>query len=334
MLDVALTALLLVAAVGATPAPLFQSDTLLDLELRGPVRRLLQDLESSDVHAFDVTAGGVTRPARVSAAGKSRRMVCEFPPLRLEMAPESDLHGGPLAGQTLLRITPQCSSGARSQADVVEEYLAYRILNLITDLSYRVRLLRISYVDTASVDESRVDYAFVTESEYHLAERLGGAVLRIEALPKKRLNEAHAARIYVFQYLIGNTDWSLVTATGDEHCCHNGQLIDIDTAILYVPYDFDISGLVNPRYARPDPSLRIGRVRERMYRGYCGPPELLRQAIAHVAGQRDAILDLYRQAPVLSTKEREQGIGYLERFFRSAKAPESLLKRFRRQCIG
>ena len=104
--------------------------------------------------------------------------------------------------------------------------------------------------------------------------------------------------------------------------------------IFFLPYDFDISGLVNPPYARPDPTLRIKRVTRRLYRGYCGPTEALRAALGRVTDQREAILDLVRQAPLLSSRVRKRNIRYLESFFHEALDPEKLLEKFERNCLG
>lgn len=236
-------------------------------------------------------------------------------------------------GHEFLYVTTQCKSNARSRADLIEEYLAYRILNLITEFSYRVRLLEVNYIDSRRVGRSITHYAFFTECQSVLARRMGAEVLEVEHVLKRLLNEDHAALVYVFQYLIGNTDWSLVTATGDKTCCHNGQLIGGDSEILYVPFDFDLSGLVNPRYAYPDKSLPIKRVTQRLYRGYCGPEDALKRALEYVIAQREAIVELYSQAPILPQEERASGIEFLERFFEEAGHPERLLAKFQRQCL-
>ena len=319
---------------GATA--LFESDEVLEVQLHGPIKKLLADTANRQRN-FQIIAKGIQQPVGIRTGGKSRRRFCDFLPLRLDFEAIMD-RGSPnpnsiFKGHQFLYLTTQCNFTARSQADLIEEYLAYRILNLITDSSYRVRLLRVNYVDTRQADKSVTHHAFVTESEHALARRMGGKILEISHISKRLLNEDHAALIYVFQYLIGNTDWSLVTGTGDDTCCHNGQLIGVGAKIFYVPFDFDMSGLVNPRYAQPDSSLSIKRVTQRIYRGYCGPEDALRRALEHVIAQREAILNIYRQAPELSKKDRDKGIRFLNRFSEEAKDPEKLLAMFQRRCL-
>ena len=88
---------------------------------------------------------------------------------------------------------------------------------------------------------------------------------------------------FVFQYLIGNTDWSLVTADTEEHCCHNIDLFELGGHTLLVPYDFDLAGLVDASYAKPDPEIKIRSVRTRRYRGYCLPAPVLAEALDTVS---------------------------------------------------
>jgi len=337
VLKLTLGVFLLATAIGAEATPLFEDETILDVELRGPFQELFDD-ENNEARRFELGANGVTQTISAITGGKSRMVVCTFPPIKLQFDPsqaegigsENDL----FSGHEFLRLVTHCRRGGKGQANTIEEYLAYRILNLITDYSYRVRLLHMSYIDSANADKTTDKYAFVIETEYELAELIGGQVLAIDSLPKQRLNEAHAARVYIFHYLIGNTDWSLVTGKDDKNCCHNGQLIGIEGEIFFIPYDFDVTGLVNPRYGVPDRSLSIKRVTNRLYRGYCGPPEALHKALDHVVAQREAIIDLYQRAPVLSDAERKRGIKYLEGFFRKAQDPEKLLENFQRRCLG
>lgn len=334
-MHLSLASLLFVMGLGATPMPLFEADTPVEVTLSGPISSLVED-DRRATRRFDLTSEETTRSVQAEAIGKSRRRVCSFPPLaiRFEDDPAPGTSGHEFSGQQFLRLVTHCRPSHEARANVLEEYLAYRMLNLLTDFSYRARLLRVTYIDTERGRKPDTEYAFAVESEHDLAQRLGGELLAVDGLPKPRLNEEHAAIIYIFQYLIGNTDWSLVTAKGDKHCCHNGQLIGLDDEIYYIPYDFDLAGLVNPRYAKPDPSLRIRKVTTRLYRGYCGPPAALRTALAKVTSRRDAILELYRGAPVLSDKDRARGTRFLESFFRKAERPEKLLEMFERKCLG
>jgi len=166
-----------------------------------------------------------------------------------------------------------------------------------------------------------------------LADRVGGQPVQEPAVSLQSLNSQQAATVYIFQYLIGNTDWSLVTADTDDTCCHNGDLFDIGSDRYYVPYDFDLSGLVNANYARPDPSLRISRVTQRRYRGYCISSDELKNALGAIKAQRTDILEVIKQLPRLSQKNIKAKTKYLDKFFDQANNEDKILKSFERRCL-
>jgi hypothetical protein len=314
------------------PKPLFDDDRLLEIELHGPLAATLDDRDDRAERPFLLKAEGRQWDVLVRVRGhsRSRRSVCAFPPLRLRFEGAT----GVFAGQEKLKLVTHCQSSARGDADVMEEYLAYRAFNLLSESSFRVRPLRITYIDTHDPDENPPGhrYGFFIEPAEQLAARIGGVPIDLEGVSLARLNPQQAALVYVFQYLIGNTDWSLVTSDTKEHCCHNGLLFDVGGRVDYVPYDFDLSGLVDARYAEPDPSLRIPNVRVRRYRGYCTSPGVLAAAVQKTRESETAMFAIVSDAPGLDEDKRAEAIEYLEWFFDRAADKEKLLKKFDAYC--
>ncbi len=325
-----------VIAVGAqaTASPLFDDNSVIDVELIGPIGSLVADKKDDTELPFVLIANGVEHRVKVRVRGNSRLRVCKFPPLRFNFS-GSDTERTVFAGQDKLKLVTHCRNRAVAQTDALEEYAAYRIFNLVAGVSYRVRLLRITYMDT---DERRRDkrleyYGFLIESQTELAERVGGQTANVTGVSLRSLDKDQAALVYVFQYLIGNTDWSMVKAGGDDTCCHNGDIVDIGTDRFYVPYDFDLAGLVNANYAYPDPSLRIRKVTQRLYRGFCTERETLESALALVVSHKVDILDVLNKMPGLPQKERSRSSNYLKDFFARAEDPEKMLQLFERRCL-
>jgi hypothetical protein len=63
---------------------------------------------------------------------------------------------------------------------------------------------------------------------------------------------------------------------------------------LPIPYDFDFSGVISATYASVDPSLSIQRVRQRLYRGYCGyKPDDFAKVFSTFNEKKNAIYALY-----------------------------------------
>lgn len=313
---------------------MFEHDAVLEIELTGPISTLLDNKPERDDFPFTLRADGIEHPIEVSLRGKSRLRVCEFPPLRLKFG-ESKTAGTIFAGQGKLRLVTHCRNYDGAEQDALLEYVAYRIFNLLSEIGYRVRLLKITYsdVDGRLDSKARNRYGFLIESTSGLADRIGATPIAVTGITRGSLNPEHAALVYIFQYLIGNTDWSIVAAEGDEFCCHNGNLYEIDSELYLVPYDFDLAGLVNARYAKPDPSLRISRVTKRLYRGYCTEPGALRAALERIIDNRSGIVGLLADTPGLSQKETRVARRYLERFFDRAGNQQRLLDHFQSRCL-
>lgn len=327
--------LIVLATAGpCAAASLFGDTSVMDVTLEGPLSSVTSDARERGERPFTIRVDGFSTDVDVRLRGKSRAEHCRFPPLRLDFAAKT-LHDGPFAGQNKLKLVTHCRGKSEYEQNVLEEYAAYLMLNVLTDMSYRVRLLRVSYVDTDTPGEGPLTrFGFVIESDDALARRIGGDVLKVRDVSRTMLEQQNAALVYVFQYLIGNTDWSLVRFLDGEFCCHNGKLFRVAGRNYYVPYDFDMSGLVNARYARPQPELRLRSVRVRRYRGYCTDNATLRAALRSVLRQKAAILNVLEDLPGLTDRNRLRQSRYIEAFFDTAENKEDkLLREFERRCL-
>jgi hypothetical protein len=326
-------AVLLMTNIGFAGS-LFDDDAVLDVLLSGPLSTLFDDRRQRSELPFVASFDGSRLQVDVSVRGRSRLRVCEFPPLRLDFGEETAVDS-PLAGQGRVKLVTPCRDYDRAEKDLLQEYLTYRILNLVQDESYRVRLLRVRYVDTDRKPGSQVTerYAFLIEPDSEFAARIGAVQAELPAVPVSRIDPEHAAAVYVFQYLIANTDWSLVRAEHEEYCCHNTDLYERDGSLVFVPYDFDLSGLVNASYAYPDPQLRIKRVTQRLYRGTCIEQSALRSGLRRVAGLEEQVLQLVAEIPGFTADDVKSSSRFLAKFFESARDEQRLLRDFERGCL-
>ncbi len=331
-------ALISLLPVPAPAAGLFDSHETVEIRLSGPLGTIGRERQQKErtEYPFVLSVDGSTIPVDVRIRGKSRTEACTFPPLRLNFSAGA-ADGTAFAGQDKLKLVTHCRSGQLSfENNTLEEYSAYRIFNLITDISYRVRLLRIRYEDT---DERlrRLDhtyYGFVIESDDELAARVGGNIEKTAGILYSRLDTAQTARVNVFQYLIANTDWSFVNNLEEQTCCHNLDIIEIDSVLFPVPFDFDLSGMVNASYA---PKRKRGRrASAREYSGYCRTPiESVATALDEIVALRSEILAAVEAVPVVGRDSIESRAQYIDRFFAEAVDDrEKLLRRFEKKCIG
>jgi hypothetical protein len=329
-----LVLILAALACQAEASPLFEDDTVLAISLAGPFSTLIEEKKSRPEFPFVLRVDGIEQRVNLRVRGKSRTRVCDFPPLRLNF-PGQPSEETVFTGQGKLKLVTHCKDSVSAQADILEEYAAYRIFNLISDVSYKVRLVEVTYDDSDErmKEKSFIRKGFLIESPPELADRVGGKRVEAAGVSMDSLDEEQAAAVFVFQYLIGNTDWSLVTADADDTCCHNVDLFDIGSQRFPVPYDFDLSGLENAPYAKPDPSIGTRKVTQRRYRGYCLSSGAVSAAINAIVEREDDILAVLEQVPGLPEKKIEAGKKYLAKFFERAENVDKLERSFERRCL-
>ena len=255
-------------------APLFSSAEPIQMTLRTDIDWLRDERNDSvevegTLTFIDMDGSEVTKPVDTRTRGNFRRNKknCNFPPLRLDF-PTKQMEGTVFEDQDKLKLVTPCDHGRDDyQNYVIDEYLAYRLLNVITDHSFRVRLVEITYEDVNGEYDTRTKIGFLIEDEDAMAERSRATLWEVNQFHPARTKSDYSVMVALFNYMLGNTDWSPVYF-------HNVKLIRTEEAdFLTVPYDFDFSGIVNARYATVDPALqnRIRRVRSRLYRGFCRP---------------------------------------------------------------
>lgn len=323
-------------ARAAERAPLFQSDAPLKITLRTDIdflRRERNDtIEVAGTVTFvDLDGSEVTRPVEVRVRGNFRldRSNCNFPPLRLDFR-RSEVQGTVFEGQNRLKLVTPCQDNRDDyQRYIYNEYLAYKIFNLITPASFRARLFEITYEDVNGRYDTRTKTAFVIEDEEALAARNRAVYLEVPQMHPIMADAEQAVLTGVFNYMIGNTDWSAVFF-------HNVIVMRTeDGRHLTVPYDFDHSGLVNARYATVDPRLqdRIRNVRQRLYRDFCRPQLQHATVAAAFNAQRDAITELFRNFPYYrDPDDAEDAIEYLEGFWQTLDDPRRFDRNIVRDC--
>ena len=276
-----------------------------------------------------VSSGGeVSFPIRLRTRGNFRLQayICPFPPLRLSF-PADSVGGTALEGQDKLKLVTHCRDWDSYEQNVLEEYLAYRIYHLLTDISFRVQLALITYRDTSGKQDPISRVGFLIEDEGHLAERLGGEMLEVPAAHAEDFAPEQAGLMYLFQFMIGNTDWSMLRF-------HNVKLVRIGWDYFPIPYDFDFSGFVDAPYAGPNPLLaqRISSVRERLYWGICSDRIDYPSLFSHFNELHARILELIRSQPGLREEDARAAVDYIEEFYRIINDGRSVDRMILRAC--
>ena len=257
---------------------------------------------------------------------------------------KSSSNNTPFKGHKKLKIVLPCLLQNRGNDDVLKEYLAYKIYELLSNTHFRTRLASIEYVDTrgekseihplasfipkelqnSNLYENEEAYAAKKPKTYHLkailieddkvvAKRHGAQVLKRFVHP---LNQAEIASITnaFFQFMIGNTDFSTAYQ-------HNQKLLFKEGKTIPLPYDFDMSGLVNASYAVvsnvQNTTLDIANVQQRAYRGFKRDEKLFQEVRQLFLDKRSEIDNLIESLKIHfeDKKSHEKAKEYIKSFY-------------------
>lgn len=259
----------------------------------------------------DSTGAPTTIAVEIAPRGHFRldKANCSFPPIKLTFAAGS-ARGTPFQGQNGIKLGTHCRPDSREYEEyIIREYVVYRIHNLITDVSLRARLARVTYIGEKASSTPYATWGLLIEDDDDAAKRSGGRIAELRRGTFADVDPEQMRLLGVFEYLIANTDWSVFAL-------HNIRLIQTpEGRVLPLAYDFDHAGIISARYAKPDYRLSIKTVQERLYQGPCLSAGELAPVFARFLAQRGAIEAAYAETPGLSAGYRKWARGYIADFF-------------------
>jgi hypothetical protein len=312
---------------------LFQDSDPLPFTLTADFKALSKDRDTASIRRFPGTLSVVgddgqarSIPVTLRTRGHSRLVRnCDFVPIRVEF-PKEHVKGTPFESQGALKLGTHCYDSKEYEQYTLREYLAYRLFNLFTPRSFRVRLARATYVDSNRGKTLATRYAMFLESEGDVARRLEGRIAELPRALFRNLDSESLTWLMLFEYMIGNTDFSI-------HALHNVRLVQNQARVLHpVPYDFDYSGLVDARYAVPSRLLRLKTVRERLYRGPCRTLEELQPFLAAFRAKKADVMAVVDSVPGLDSGARREAKAYLEEFYSTIDRPGSVKRQLVEGC--
>jgi hypothetical protein len=251
----------------------------------------------------------ITEDFRLYARGEFRRQNCRMPGLMVNFNnPNSPV----LSPLKKMKLTCGCGPTFNDEKLLLTEYLIYKMYNLVTDMSLKVRLAKVTYKDTREKMKEYTQYAFLMEDVDAMAARNNCVEVEKRTYLSEHTNRKQMTLVAIFQYMVGNTDWSVPNY-------HNIKLMrpksDSLSQPLVVPYDFDFTGLVNAYYATPHPDLGIEKITERLYRGFPRSMDELQETFDIFRNKKEEILALVSSFELLKKGERDIMIRYLKDFY-------------------
>ena len=311
---------------------LFESDDLFNISLRFDIttyKRKRSDTTYLDAILTYYTGvnDSINKKVKVRARGEVRRLMCDFPPINLNFKMK-EAGSDEFIGINKLKLVPYCKIGYEDY--VLREFLIYKLYNLLTPYSFRVRLMRINFINTARKSKPVVQYGFALEPQKLLERRNHMMAVRTSNLTQLSMKPELMDRFAIFNYMIGNTDWAIPNQ-------HNAlvymqQLSDRPDLGIPVPYDFDYAGLVNTDYAIPAPDLPIKSVRERLYMGVCRSEEEFTKATAEFLEKKDQFYKIINDFPYLSARSKKDIFNYLNEFYSKFDKHNSIVKDLLNEC--
>lgn len=295
---------------------LYASDQLINLTIESDFKSLYKNKLGDDyqdaVIRFDLNdTVRISQQIKIKSRGHIRRKVCFYPPLKLNF-PKKAVKLKHLQEFDKMKMVVQCKRGSDFEKYLLGEYLTYKLYNILSNYSLRVRLLKVRYVDTNNTKKPMESFAFIIEDIDQLAKRINGVKIETKNIKDPFLFRDQSALVFLFMYMIGNTDWSIPGL-------HNVKLIKPNNPssqqVYVIPYDFDYCGIINASYAVPDPKLGIEDVKERLYRGFCRTPEEMQQTVDIFNEKKDDIYELYRQSGLLDKYTLKTTLNYIDDFY-------------------
>ncbi|MDC6404055.1 MULTISPECIES: hypothetical protein [Maribacter] len=325
--------------------PLFESKEILPLQLSYTNKQIKKETnKEKGIHTNLLYKQGQnwdTLPISLRARGNFRRNTCYFTPLKIYFK-RGGTQSTPFENHKNVKIVLPCLLEDRSNDDVLKEYLAYKMYELLSPIHFKTRLATLEYTDTrGEKDELHPLAIFLNDSKNSLYNDEGAwaarkaknhTLLTILIEDDKVVARRHDAKVLkrfvhplnqeetisiinaFFQFMIGNTDFSTAYS-------HNQKLIFKEGKSYPIPYDFDMSGLVNASYAVVsninNTSLDIDKVTERQYRGFKRNFALFEDTRMHFLSKESEILKILEAHKPLfnESKSYETAHDFISDFF-------------------
>ncbi len=260
---------------------------------------------------------------KIKTRGVYRRKYCEVPPLRLNFN-DKDLDSMGLNNAfDKLKLVTHCVENENAEQVLLKEYWTYKLYNQVTPNSFRVHLVKIIYINTRNKAIQTERFGFLIENNNEMAHRLGGKLVDKYGLTPTQLEATSHQDAMLFNYMIGNLDWHIELK-------RNIKLVEIPNKkeITVVPYDFDMSAIVFPSYARLNPDYGQKDFTERFSVGRFSSKIALEETAQKFQGLKQDCLSTFNDCPYLTRRSKINMKVYMNSFYRQLNKKKKIKKVF------
>lgn len=270
----------------------------------------------------------INKEIKLRARGELRKTYCDFPPIRLNFK-KSESTNDEFSNVDKLKLVTHCKLG--NEEYTLKEYLIYKLYNVLTENSFKVRLAQINYINTRKQSKPVKQFAFIIEPLEALCKRTNSVEVKVPNITQKNIRPEIMDRMAIFNYMIGNTDWSVPIKHNIVVLSQGGS--DRPDLGVILPFDFDYAGLVDADYAVPFPDLGLTSVRERKYLGVCRDKEVFIKALQEFLAKKEALYKVINDFPYLKEKTKKEMIVYLNGFFDEIDKRNTLAYKLLQDCL-
>jgi hypothetical protein len=193
--------------------------------------------------------------------------------------------------------------------------MAYKLYEIISPFHYKTRRVAVDFTEIRrNKSKNHKLKGILIEDIDLVAERHNGKELKRAVHPLEQDNICSVQNDF-FQYMIGNTDFSVAYQ-------HNEKLIFTrEKKTMPIPYDFDMSGLVNATYSVvsqvQNETLSITSVTQRLYRGFKRNPSVYGQVREEFLNKKSQFFEIIDElGPSFDNqKEFEEARKFISEFF-------------------
>ena len=176
----------------------------------------------------------------IRARGNFRRKHCYFTPVKIKIKKNNALNTIFEDNRTLKLVLP-CKNDRDKNDDILKEFIAYKIYEIISPFYFKTRRLEVDYTNQKTKNGKTYNLeGFLIEDDDKVAKRFDGKIVERKISPLA-MDNFISVKLSFFNFLIGNTDFSSAHQ-------HNGKLLFYEKKIIPIPYDFDLTGWVKPKY--------------------------------------------------------------------------------------
>lgn len=299
----------------------FEKEEPITLTIKFDIKAYQRTRNSEEYHKAELIyqfddSTSLIHPVKLKTRGEYRKKFCTLPPFWLNIK-RAGIPSNELDGIKKVKIVTHCKNTDKFEDYLLKEYLVYKMYNLITPYSFRVRLIRIIYIDTGRENRITENWAFAIEPEKLLAKRLDARIIENDKLAMATVNSDVMNGLAMFQYMIGNADYSI---TGR----HNIKIIRLQgkgpVGNIPIPYDFDYTGFVNTSYAIPGENLGLKNVRERYFLGPCRDVSVYLEVIEELKAHEKELINLLEQCEYISSRQKIYAVKYIDSYYSEAES--------------